>query len=473
MKGRSKILLVDDEIHLRSALAAMLKGNYSVHGVDTGEAALALLQSDPHDIVISDLFLTGMNGIELLKQVRAISPATEVILMTGNASAETAVRAMKEGAFDYLTKPVNMEELRLIIDKVVEKHLLVSENVYLRQQLHDKFEFANIIGTSPAMQQVFTRMRKILVTDSTILILGESGTGKELVAKAIHFNGHRRDRPFVAVNCSAIPESLLESELFGHVKGAFTGAIRDKAGKFEAANHGTIFLDEIGTMPLHLQTKLLRVLQEQEIERIGSNRPVKLDVRIISATNIDLEQEIRNGAFRDDLYYRLNVIPITLPPLRLRGEDILPLSRHFLKKNCQEMKRPLMILTRDAVEALELYHWPGNVRELENVIERTVALTEGSQITVADLPPNVATSYSQRSDFAPRLTQEGIDLVKTLADMERKMIEEALSLSSGVKARAAALLKLNRTTLVEKMRRLGIDSPQESNHHDVTPAASP
>jgi len=263
--------------------------------------------------------------------------------------------------------------------------------------------------------------------------------------------------PFIAVHCGAIPENLLESELFGHTKGAFTGAIRDKMGKFEAANHGTIFLDEIATLPMHLQIKLLRVLQEQEVERIGSNKPIKLDVRIISATNVNLEEEVKKGNFRDDLFYRLNVIPVTLPPLRERVEDILPLVRHFLAKYCKEMDRPLMSIAREALMALEVYNWPGNVRELENVVERTVALTEGVQITLSDLPSNISRSYSEQEELPTRVTSRGVDLGKVLTDIEQKMISDALSLSDGVKARAAALLNMNRTTLVEKMRRLGMD----------------
>lgn len=452
MKESTKILLVDDETPSREALTLLLKSvGYQVAGAASGREAFELFASDPCDIIITDLFLPDLNGIDILKKVKSLSPAIEVILITGHASAETAVRAMKEGAFDYITKPLNLEELRIIIDKALEKRRLLSENVYLRKQLREKFEFANIIGGSPAMQKVFNRMKRIIKTDSTVLIMGESGTGKEIVAKAIHFNGHRKDKPFIAVHCGAIPENLLESELFGHTKGAFTGAVKDKVGKFEAADQGTIFLDEIGTMPMHLQTKLLRVLQEQEVERVGSNRPIKLDVRVISATNQNLEDEVKAGNFRDDLFYRLNVIPLYLPPLRERVEDILPLVKHFLQKNCKEMKRPMMTLTKDALEALELYHWPGNVRELENIVERTVALTDGDQITLDDLPSAVRVTASTR------IIERGVDLVKTIADIERKMIAEALSLSGGVKARAAALLKLNRTTLVEKMRRLGME----------------
>ena len=374
MKSSIKILVIEDDDGSREALLILLKASgFIMKGCSSGKEGLSALAGEPFDIVISDLFLPDLNGIDILTKVKQDSPRTEVILVTGHGSAETAVQAMKKGAYDYITKPLNIDELRIIVDKAVEKGQLLSENVYLKKQLRDKYEFANIIGNSQAMQQLFSRMKRIIKTDSTVLILGESGTGKELVAKAIHFNGSRKDKPFIAVNCSAIPENLLESELFGHVKGAFTGAVREKIGKFEAANFGTIFLDEIGTLPMHLQTKLLRVLQEQEVERVGSNKQIKLDVRVVSATNVNLEEEVARGNFREDLFYRLNVIPILIPPLRERIEDILPLTKHFLEKNCRSMQRPIMHLDKEALEALEAYPWNGNVRELENIVERIVA----------------------------------------------------------------------------------------------------
>lgn len=451
MKDSARILLIDDEEASRQALSMLLERmGYTVTGAGTGEEALKLHTAGSFEIVITDLRLPGINGIDLLKKVKQRDAATEVIVITGNASVETAVQAMKEGAFDYIIKPVNIDELKIIIEKALEKARLVSENVQLKKQLREKYEFASIIGSSPAMQAVFSRMNKIIKTDSTVLILGESGTGKELVAKAIHFNGSRKDKPFIAVNCAAIPENLLESELFGHVKGAFTGAVKDKIGKFEAAHQGTIFLDEIGVMPLPLQAKLLRVLQEQEVERVGASRTIKLDVRVVSATNNNIEEDVKRGNFREDLYYRLNVIPVNLPPLRERTEDILPLVKHFIAKNCRDMKRPLMSIEKEALEALEVYRWPGNVRELENVMERTVALSEGNSITFADLPANI------RDEALTRVSERGVDLQRTVNEIEKKMILEALSLANGVKARAAAMLKLNRTTLVEKMRRLGI-----------------
>ena len=454
----ARILLIDDEPGSREGLGLLLRREgYAVEAVDSGETGLALLVKQPFEVIITDLFLPGVNGIDLLKRVKEMALPADVILITGQASAETAVEAMKEGAFDYVTKPVNFDKIKVVVAKAVEKSRLVAENLYLRQQLRGKYKFANIIGNSPAIQQVFSRMERILHTDSTVLILGASGTGKELVARAIHFNGPRKEKPFIAINCGAIPANLLESELFGHVRGSFTGAIADKPGKFELANDGSIFLDEIGTMPSHLQMKLLRVLQEQEIERVGGTRWIKLNVRVISATNADLEEQVRQGRFREDLYYRLNVIPLRLPPLSARREDVPLLARHFLRKLCAEMKRPLMILTPAAISALEEYDWPGNVREMENVIERTVTLTDGEIIDRHDLPPQFVGGGSDLDLMpVPRVPDEGIDLPQTIDAIERAMIRQALDISGGVKAKAAMLLGLNRTTLVEKIKRLGL-----------------
>ncbi len=459
MKNPSQILLIDDESHNRDALSLLLgNAGYRLETAASGEEALQILEKQPFEVVITDLFLPGVSGIDILKSVKEHSPYTNVILITGNASAESAVEAMKEGAFDYITKPFNFEKLKIQVAKAVEKSRLVAENLYLRQQLRGKYKFDQMIGNSLAMQQVFARMERVVNTDSTILILGESGTGKELVAKAIHFNGSRKDKPFVAINCGAIPAELLESELFGHVRGAFTGAVADKPGKFEIANYGTIFLDEIGTMPMHLQMKLLRVLQEQELERVGASRKIKLNVRVISATNADIEEEVQRGQFREDLYYRLNVIPIVLPPLRERREDIPLLARHFLQKSCRELNRPLMSLSPDAMQALENYAWPGNVREMENVIERSVTLTDGDSIQRQDLPPNVAGALPADGDPAPpRVGEEGVDMPAVIARIEGGMISEAMDLAGGVKARAAVLLGINRTTLVEKIKRLGLE----------------
>jgi len=445
MNKQINILLVDDEEPIRDAMLLLLKAaGYRITACASGQEALQILANEQFDIVITDLFLPDITGIDILTKAKGLFPSLEVILITGHASAETAVRAMKEGAFDYITKPLNFEELRMILAKAVEKKRLLSENVYLKKQLRDKYEFSSIIGSSLAMQKVFARISKVIKTDSTILILGESGTGKDLIAKAIHSNGPRRDKPFIAVHCGAIPENLLESELFGHTKGAFTGAIRDKIGKFEAANHGTIFLDEIATLPMHLQIKLLRVLQEQEVERIGSNRQIKLDVRIISATNVDLDEEVKKGTFRDDLFYRLNVIPVTLPPLRERVEDILPLVRHFLAKYCNEMDRPVMNITKEVLMALEIYKWPGNVRELENVVERAVTLCDTDTLHSHDLSIPLFSSVKEKGMHA------------SLEHMEKEHILKVLRETSGNQSKASQLLGIDRKTLYLKLKKYGV-----------------
>lgn len=456
MSRATKLLLVDDDPGSRESLSLLLRREgYIVEAVESGESALNLLAHEPFEVIITDLFLPGVSGIDILKNVKEMALPCNVILITGNASAETAVEAMKEGAFDYITKPVNFDKLLVLIGKAVEKSHLVAENIYLRQQLRGKYKFDNIIGNSPAIQTVFSCMEKIMNTDSTVLILGESGTGKELVARAIHYNSHRKGKPFVAINCGAIPADLLESELFGHIRGAFTGAVADKLGKFELADMGTIFLDEIGTMPVHLQMKLLRVLQEHEVERVGSTRKVKFNVRVISATNADIEELVENGLFREDLYYRLNVIPIPLPPLRERREDIPLLARHFLQKICKDMKRPLMNLTASALAALESYEWPGNVREMENAIERSVALADHLTIDRDDLPPKIA-GRTQVTNFvqAPEIPEAGLVLPEVIGSMESAMITQAMHKAGGVKSRAAALLGIKRTTLVEKIKRM-------------------
>ncbi len=453
-----KILVIDDDDSGREALTMLLKSaGYEVTSAATGESALDLIERGHYQVIVSDLFLPDKSGLDILQNVQKISPSTEVIVVTGHASAQTAVRAMKEGAFDYITKPIDFDELKIVVSKALEKQKLLSENMYLRRQLQGRFEFSNIIGTSPAMNLVFERMSRIVKSDSSVLVTGESGTGKELVARALHYNGTRRDRPFIAVNCSAIPEALLESELFGHVRGAFTGAVKDKPGKFETANHGTIFLDEIGTLPLHLQAKLLRVLQEHEVERVGSNKTVKLHVRVISATNSDLEYMVKCGVFREDLYYRLNVIPLHLPPLRERQQDIVYLTTFFLEKQCRLMGRTPCSISKQALEVLELYSWPGNVRELENLIERMIVLTDATVITLDDVPAKIVGEKSADEALSVTMPNHGLDLVATISRIEQSLIDQALESAGGVRARAAALLGINRTTLVEKIKRLKIE----------------
>ncbi|PLX88223.1 MAG: DNA-binding response regulator [Desulfuromonas sp.] len=460
MPDKNKILLVDDEETSSRALSVLLsQDGYQIISCTTGEKALSLLESKSYDLILCDLRLPGINGLGVLKRSREITPNTSFIMITGNASTETAVEAMREGAFDYITKPFNFEKLKLQVAKALEKSHLLAENIYLRQQLHGQYRFDRIIGNSMPMQMVFSRMEKVIHTDSTILILGASGTGKELVAKAIHYNSARKQKPFVAINCGAIPADLLESELFGHVKGAFTSAVHDKTGKFELANGGTLFLDEIGNMPLQLQMKLLRVLQEHEFERVGSTKKIKLDVRLISATNIDLLQQIQKGDFREDLYYRLNVIPIKLPPLKERRADIPLLAYFFLKRICQERERPIMAFEADAMAEIQNYDWPGNVREMENLIERTVTLTDGTTIRRTDLPPDIFSSAQETPALTPHITADGIDMPATIAAIEQQMISQALDLSNNVKTRAAELLNINRTTLVEKIKRLNLNTP--------------
>jgi DNA-binding NtrC family response regulator len=454
MKDAIKVMVVDDDDTGREALSMLLRSaGYEVTSAATGLGAMDLIDREQYQVIVSDLFMPDRSGLDILQYVQKKTPATEVIVVTGHASAQTAVRAMKEGAFDYITKPIDFDELKIVVLKALEKQKLMSENIYLRRQLLGRFEFSNIIGNSPAMNLVFERMNRIVKTDSTVLISGESGTGKELIARAIHYNGIRKERPFVAVNCSAIPEALLESELFGHVRGAFTGAIKDKHGKFEAANHGTIFLDEIGTLPFHLQAKLLRVLQEHEVERVGSNKTVKLNVRVISATNADLEEMVKRGTFREDLYYRLNVIPLHLPPLRERQQDIIYLITFFLEKQCRLMGRTPCTISKQAIEVLEQYSWPGNVRELENLIERMIVLTDAAVITLEDVPGKIVGEKPRREMQCLKISCEGIDLGATISQIEQSLISEALESAGGVKAKAAALLGINRTTLVEKIKR--------------------
>ncbi|HIJ88337.1 MAG TPA: sigma-54-dependent Fis family transcriptional regulator [Desulfuromonadales bacterium] len=458
MNDGIKILVVDDDESGREALTMLLRTvGYEVTSAATGESALDLIDRLQYQVIVSDLFLPDKSGLDILQHVQKVSPSTELIVVTGHASAQTAVRAMKEGAFDYITKPIDFDELKIVVAKALEKQRLLSENIFLRSQLKGRFEFSNIIGTSPAMNLVFERMNRIAKTDSAVLVSGESGTGKELVARALHYNGTRREKPFIAVNCSAIPETLLESELFGHVRGAFTGAISDKPGKFEAANHGTIFLDEIGTLPLHLQAKLLRVLQEHEVERVGSNKTIKLHVRVISATNSNLEEMVTRGEFREDLFYRLNVIPLLLPPLRERQQDIMPLISFFLEKQCRSMGRTPCSINKQALEALEQYAWPGNVRELENMIERMIVLTDATLLTLADVPDKIVSAQSSEEAQCFTLPSVGIDLVETVSRIERSYIVQAMATAGGVKAQAAKLLRINRTTLVEKMKRLKME----------------
>jgi DNA-binding NtrC family response regulator len=482
----AKVLLADDEVTMVQMVTELLRAEgHEVFPFTNGNAALEAVENIAPELVITDLYLdkTRAQGLEILHKARSLSPPAVVIVITGFGSIETAVEAMKRGAYDYLEKPFKLDELKLCVQRALSYNDAISENVYLRKQLKKKYQFSQIIGTSARMQEVFKMIERVADTDSTILILGESGTGKELVAKALHFNSRRQFAPFVPVNCSALPENLLESELFGHRKGAFTGAISDKKGLFHEADGGTIFLDEVGSMSAMLQSRLLRVLQEREVRRVGDNVPFYVNVRVVAASNEPLEERIKQGTFREDLYYRLNVIPIHLPGLRERRDDIPLLAGHFLKDKLHPRTgRPYQI-TRQAMEVLSAHDWPGNVRELENAIERACALCEDSIVRVADLPPVLHQYAKGSSSDTVFATVEGtpfpvgntavgaevdggaaspaptIDLstrpigpLKTfLREQELAYLNRALAHTGADKEKAAELLDISLATLYRKL----------------------
>lgn len=438
-----KILVVDDEKSMRDFLALVLKKEgYFVTVASDGEEAIEILQKDIFDLVITDVKMPSLSGIDVLKAVKETAGETLVIMITAFASTETAIEALKEGAYDYITKPFQIEEVKLIIRNALEKRRLRAENLLLRRELKGLATFENIIGKSEKMQKVFETVRKVADTSSNVLIFGESGTGKELIARSIHFNSRRKDKPFVTVNCSALPETLLESELFGHMKGSFTGAISNKEGLFEVANGGTIFLDEIGETSPAIQVKLLRVLQEKEFRRIGGTKDVRVDVRIIAATNKDLDRAIAEGTFREDLYYRLDVIPIHVPPLRERLEDIPLLVQHFLNKISQTAGKNIKGITPEALQLLKTQEWRGNVRELENVIERTIALVAGGMIGPEDLR-GCFQKPSQKDGWTLPLPEEGLNLEELLDRLERDFLLKALERTRWVKKEAAKLLQMD------------------------------
>ncbi len=454
-----KILIVDDEEVLQDVLTALLhKEGYATITARTGEEALRTLQRDEVDLVLLDIMLPGMSGLEVLGQIRKEDPEQVVILITAYSSIEGAIEAMRQGAFHYIPKPFKNEEVLLTVRKGLEQRRLAKENRELREKLRKRFGLDNILGKSKPMQQVFELIRLAAPARSNILILGESGTGKELVAKAIHHHSRRASGPFITVNSGSMPPDLLESNLFGHVKGAFTGAISNKKGLFEAADGGSIFFDEIGNVPVETQGKLLRVIQEKEFMRLGGVDTLKADVRIIAATNADLEVLVQESRFREDLYYRLNVITIPLPPLRNRSEDIPLLAQHFLRIYAQENEKPLMSISPEALECLANYHWPGNVRELENAVERAVVLSTGETLE-ADLLPEVVRQPGAVPVPSASLPNNGLSLKEAVDAYERQLIIKALQASAGVQKRAAELLKVKPTTLHEMMKRLNI-SPE-------------
>lgn len=454
------VLIIDDDAAVRAILQELLlQEGYGVTMAEDGQTAIQVAKESVVHIVITDLQLPDIDGLEIIDRLVKQDAKIIPIMMTGFGTIETAVRAMKSGAFDFITKPFDLETVAAVVRKAAEFYRLRQENHLLRKAVRDQYRLEQLVGVSEAMQQVLEFVQKVADSDSTVMIQGESGTGKELVARMLHFNSLRRDRPLVPVNCGAIPENLLESELFGHEKGAFTGATHSRMGRFELANGGTIFLDEIGEMSLPLQVKLLRVLQEREFERVGGNRTIHVDVRIIAATNQDLELQVEERRFRKDLFYRLNVIPILIPPLRDRRSDIPLLIEHFLARFNQSKHTDVSGFMPDALQLLIEYDWPGNIRELENMIERLVVLKKQGTLTVEDLPPKIGRPpvVSEFKEQFIRFNDDGINLSREVEQYEKHLIMEALRKANGVTSRAAQLLHLNRTTLVEKLKRKGVD----------------
>lgn len=443
---KPRILVVDDEESIREFLEIMLKKEgYEITLAEDGQKAKDLLSKKTFDMIISDLQMPNVTGIELLKFVKESYADTVFMLITAFGTTETAVEAMKMGAYDYLTKPFKIDEVRLNIQNALRSRNLEVENRSLKKELVKEYSFQNMVGNSPAMHAIYDMVKRVSQTPTNVLITGESGTGKEVVAKAIHYNGPLKDRPFVTVNCGAIPENLMESEMFGHKKGSFTGAVADKAGLFEVADTGTLFLDEVGELPLTIQVKLLRAIQERVIRRVGGTEDNKVDVRIIAATNRNLEEMVAKGTFRQDLFYRLNVINIKTPGLRERREDVPLLANHFLKKYNERLNKNIGAISNEAMEILKKYDYPGNVRELENLIERTVALEGGATILPESLPPMVNTTSGRKmaSSNEIEMGDDGVDLDKVMGQIEKELLIKAIHSAGGVKKRAAKLLHIS------------------------------
>jgi two-component system response regulator PilR (NtrC family) len=452
------ILVVDDEQSMQEFLEILLqREGHDVTSCGSAREALVALEHNDFDLLLTDIQMPGMSGLELLDQARRLAPDTLVILITAFGSTESAVEAMKNGAYDYLTKPCSVDEIRLVVEKALEKQDLSAENRKLRRQLQEQTSLPTLMGKSPGMEAVFRLVNQVAPTKTNVLISGESGTGKELVARAIHALSERKKGPFVTVNCGAIPENLLESELFGHVKGSFTGAVSNKLGLFEVADGGSLFLDEIGEMPLSLQVKVLRAIQDRTFKRVGGTSDVRVDVRIICATNRVLEDEVAAGRFREDLFYRLNVIEVRLPPLRERGGDIPQLVHFFLRKYSAELNKDVGEISPEALSALERYHFPGNVRELENVIERAVTLATSRELARECLPETVL----NRPVSAPRgrIPQEGLSLDAHLAQYESGLLREAFEAAGGVKKKAASLLGISFRSFRYRLEKLNLEKP--------------
>lgn len=454
MSDIKTVLLIDDDESLRRVVEYNLREDgYTVMTAADGRSGLQRFQESTVDLVLTDIRMPEMDGVELLTHLKAMQPDLPVIVLTAHGTIDSAVEAMKVGAFDYLTKPFSREQLKASVRKALELGALASENRQLRQFVRERFSFASMIAGSRAMRAVTDTASRVAASDTTVLLEGESGTGKELLAKAIHVNSGRSRGPFVTVNCAAIPENLLESELFGHRRGAFTGAIADKQGKFETANRGTIFLDEVGELPLLLQVKILRVLQEREVDKIGETRPMKVDVRVIAATNRDLEKMTADASFREDLYYRLAVVSIRVPPLRERSDDIPLLVDHFLSKHAERLDCPRPAVDKAVYSAFNLYAWPGNIRELENVVERAMVLDRDGVLALDDLPERVKARGQRIGNLRIELPDEGI----SLEDVERELLLAALEKHNWNQTRAASYLNITRSTLLYRMQKFALD----------------
>jgi two-component system NtrC family response regulator len=444
------ILVVDDEISQRVILVGYLKQKkYYVLEAKSAEEGIEIAKSSVIDIILTDFKMPGKTGLDLLQEVKKINPETSVVIITAFGTIEDAVKAMKEGAYDYLTKPIDLDELDLLIKRMEERQQLLSENKMLKEQLSDKYKLTGIIAESIKMEEVLSIAARVAESKASVLFMGESGTGKELLAKAVHFAGPRKDKPFIAVNCAALNENLLESELFGHEKGAFTGADKQRIGRFEIADGGTLFLDEVGDLPLSTQVKLLRVLQEQKFERVGSSKTISVDVRVIAATNRDLAQLIQDGRFRDDLFYRLNVVTIEIPPLRERKEDIKPLIEFYTKKFVQETKYPNLNFSKEAMDVLLKYSFPGNVRELENIVHRAIVLSRNELITADVISGNPETQQSEQN-------ADSLDLNGQVENLEKKLVTKALEETKGNQTQAANLLGISERNLRYRLNKWGL-----------------
>ncbi|MEQ1656294.1 MAG: sigma-54 dependent transcriptional regulator [Nitrospira sp.] len=467
---KKRVLLIDDEARVRTSLKMVLEPNYEILQAADAQEGLETFRKEGPDLVLLDVILPGTDGLAVLETLRSESRMTPVIMLTGTKSVKTAVDAMKLGAADYLSKPFDVEELRIVVDRALSSQALEREVKQLRAQVVQRYAFHNLIGKSQGMQEIYAKIEQVADSRTTVLITGESGTGKELVAKALHYNSGRREKPFIALNCAALPETLIESELFGHEKGSFTDATARRVGQFELANTGTLFLDEIGDLSAMTQAKLLRVLQEREFTRIGGVQSIKVDVRIVAATNRNLEDMVRKGQFREDLYYRINVISLFLPPLRERGEDIPLLAKHFLAKRVEEEKRPHIEFGKEALEVLTRYPWPGNVREMENIIEQAFIWSQNCpQITQEHLPTIMMKSDSRSSSLRDDTLAGRMSLEKAVMEFEREIILDALKRTNYVQTHAANLLGISRRMLKYRMDTLGIGRPDNGSSQEPEP----